>query len=369
MRIVCKPNSMAGSAVEGEVSVVISDEITSHLDRLDLKIRGDYYDSFNRSNVMIYKVSAEQYLFGNDRRWLDRSLLCPEMPVPGNLSRIIRLSMPHSSTSTDQAVALVHAGRKECMTPIHFDWDHKWIAHACLIGRKRFFLFPPNAGWLLSPIINTSALAIPKFSESDRSDLFQSLGGREIILEAGQGILFPSMFWHGALYEEPSLALSVRYEMNVRGRPFGAIPRSWFLQRLVWRFFKNAYDSEAINFLVQYLKSFFSRTRTWKDRYKKVTELSRSALLECGEQRGVQEWVGENFSLEMALASEELKIYYGKVAARTPYDKDRITETQKYLFQGVKDVSVAHQLLLSRYALSVRQGLPPKRGLVQIEQE
>jgi hypothetical protein len=255
------------------------------------------------------------------------------------------------------------------MTPIHFDWDHKWVAHACLLGRKRFFIFPPDAGWLLSPIINTSALAIPKFSEPERQDLFKRLGGSEIVLEAGQGILFPSMFWHGALYEEPSLAVSVRFETSLGGRPFAVLPRSWFLQRLVWRFFANAYNSIASHFLVQYLKTFFSRTKTWKDRYRQVSDLSRGALLACGEERGAREWIGENFSLELALASEELKLYYGNVAVRKPYEKDRVSETRKYWFQGLDGVSAAHQLLLSRYALSVRQGLPPKRGLVQIEQE
>lgn len=369
MRVVCDTSLVPMITKDRDLVICVETTLDSCLRDLELIITSDYYSAFGRLDTPSFKISAEDYLSRKGNAAKASSLLCPEMPLPNKLTSNVGLTVRQRSVFSDQAVALVHAGREGCMTPIHFDWDHKWVAHACLLGRKRFFLFPPDAGWLLSPILNTSALAIPKFSEPDRYELVHKLGGAEIVLEAGQGILFPSMFWHGTLYEEPSLALSVRFELNAGGRPFAVLPRSWFLQRLVWRFFENGYNSTATDFLVKYLKSFFGRSKSWKDRYWKIMDLCQNALIAEREEHGARRWISENFSPELTLASQELKLYYGNVRAREPHENDRIREARKFIFDRLSSVSAARQLLLSKYAVSVRQGLPPKRGLVQIDEE
>jgi hypothetical protein len=370
LRIVCKPISIAGFASEGEVSVVVSEDLTSHLDGLDLNIRSDYYSSFNRANPVSYKVSAEEYLFGRDEKWADKTMLCPEMPIPSYISSSVRLAAPTKTCWTKQAVALIHAGRLGSIAPLHFDWDHKWIAHACLIGRKRIFIFPPEAGWLLSPVINTSALRIPKFSESDRREILDKLGGIEVSLEGGQGVLLPSMFWHGVLYEEPSLSISIRFEPYPGGRPFAVLPRSWLLQRLVWWFFQRGYGDEADKFLTECLRSFFIKKSGWKGRYRRLAALYRQALLDRGEQRGTEQLVSESFSAEMLLALQELKLYYGdSPEVNLTANDEAVKEAAEYIFEAFRHPLGASELRLASHALRVRQGLPPKRGLIEIERE
>jgi Cupin-like domain len=369
MRVVCQSIPVSMGCHGDRFVATVEATLNSYLARIDLTITSDYYTAFRRSRTRSYKVTASEYLTTVDSRWEDASLLCPEMPLPGHLATEVQLITPPGFAWSKRAVAMVHAGRAHCMSPVHFDWDHTWVAHACLTGRKRFFLFPPKAGWLLHPVINTSAFAIPRFSEIDRRDLLSKLGGLEIVLEAGQGILFPSIFWHGVLYDEPSLGVSVRFEASAGGRPFAVLPRSWLLQRLVWRFFEQGYGREAFDFLSEYLRSFFIRTKTWKERYRRITSLCRQALLARGEEQGAFEYVAENFSSELGLASEELKVHYENIDDTHPRERDRLREVREYIFDGVDRRSAARELLLSKYALSVRQGLPPKRGLVQIEQE
>jgi len=166
LRITCKSIADIGLIGGAKPVLCVSEDFTTNLDHLDLVVTKDYYASFGASNSPSYKVTAEQYLFGNNRRWSNGSLLCPEMPLSRHLKPLIQLIVPGTASWTSQAVAFVHAGRIGSIAPIHFDWDHKWVAHACLIGQKRFFLFPPEAGWLLVPVINTSALRIPQFSGS-----------------------------------------------------------------------------------------------------------------------------------------------------------------------------------------------------------
>ena len=364
MRIVC--DSVGGAGIwNGSGSTAAVETNLARELGMELTITSDYYSSFRGRTLPVRKVSAEEYLHGPADQWPDRSVLCPEMPLGQKFTPLVQFCVEPGAAWTKNAVVVVHAGRTDCVAPIHFDWDHSWVAHACLTGRKRFFLFPPEAGWLLCPIVNTSALFIPRFPECDRRELLSQLGGTEIVLEAGQGILFPSMSWHGVLYEEASLSISVRFEQHPGGRPFAVLPRSWWLQRLVWRFFQQGYGTAANEFLSDYLESFFKR-RSWHERYRRTIALCRKALHQCGERYGVDEWVAENFSPEMALAAQELRFYYGSMSdpGDAPND-DILMETTNYIFAEISRLPRASKRLAA-YALKVRQGLPPRRGLVQI---
>lgn len=348
-------------------SVAIADDVLD-LDRLTLTVAEDYYTRFRRRSFVSDTVSAAEYLGDKSPKRSEQSLLCQEMPVPRHLLSSIKLSLPCDAAWTQRAVSYIHAGRSGCMTPLHFDWDVTWVANVCLTGRKRFIIFPPNAGWLLSPILNLSALCVPKFSEADRRNLVDKLGGVEVILNAGEGVLFPSLCWHGVLYEEPSLSLSVRFEPMPGGRPFAALPRSWLLQRLVWRFFGEGYSSSASDFLLEYLNAFFDERVRWIERYRRVNGLCRRFLAEMGEEQGAAVLAGEKFSTELALAREAVKRCYtlttnGCDGVATEEARDAVS----YICEGIDFLPEAERL--AEYAVRQRQGLRPRRGLVEIINE
>jgi hypothetical protein len=368
LKVQCAPIEVADAfaSFKNNVMVLINDPFD--LDQIKLPISDDYYSSFRRRVGPSVSVTAEEYLRGHSDLRFDKSLLCPEMPLPRHLATGVQLILPPNRAWTTQAVALLHAGRTGCMAPLHFDWDHSWVAHVCLTGRKRVFLFPPRSGWLLSPVINTSSLCVPRFSQADRKELVDRLGGIEILLRAGEGLLFPSLFWHGVLYEESSLSLSVRFEAKAGGRPFGALPRLWWLQRLLWCFFQHGYGKEADQFLITYLRCLFDEKSTWRKRYRRITALCRRVLLEYGEQQGAEQLVGENFLAEVSLASRELRQYYSNtenINGRHE-DDEHIASTLEYLFEGLPRPPDALGSALAAYALRLRQGLRPQRGLVQI---
>jgi hypothetical protein len=367
LEIKCNPVVFASTHFTHSATVVVPDELITNLDQVELKITNDYYSSFRNFDSTHFQTSADEYLLGSDERWSDKSLLCPEMPIPSSLSRGVEAIVSSKFSCTDQAVALIHAGRQGCIAPVHFDWDHRWIAHACLTGRKRFFLFSPDAGWFLNPIINTSSLCIPRFSESDLYEFIQRSGGVEIVLEAGQGILFPSMFWHGVYYDDASLAISIRFESQTGGRPFAVLPRSWLLQRLIWEFFQQDYKGQSCEFLKKYIDSFFQQKGGWKDRYRRITMLCRTALLDLGKQQGAAELIAENFSAEVALAAQELRFYYGNVRGLNKLmNDDCVQNIMNYIFETEMPLEEASMLRLAAYASEMKQGLPPKRGIINV---
>ncbi|HEX7181438.1 MAG TPA: hypothetical protein VF756_06315 [Thermoanaerobaculia bacterium] len=140
------------------------------------------------------------------------------------------------------------------------------------------------------------------------------------------------------------------------------------MQRLVARFFDQSYGPEAFEFLTRYLERFFFMKSGWKARYRIINDLCRRTLLEYGEEEGATEFVGENFSAEIVLAGEALRFYYGdacKVSASS--DDGRILRACEYLFEGI-DRPPDNDLQLAAYALRVKQGLAPQRGLIGIKE-
>jgi hypothetical protein len=358
----CDSLQVDGFTSEFRARVDIADDFFD-LNRLILTVAEDYYTRFRRRNFVSDTVSAADYL--SDKSPKNADVLCQEMPIPHHLLSSVKLSIPSSAAWTTHAVGHIHAGRANCVTPLHFDWDLTWVANVCLTGRKRFFIFPPSAGWLLSPVLNLSALYVPKFSEMDRRDLLSKLGGVEVVLDAGEGVLFPSLSWHGVLYEEPSLSLSVRFEQTPGGRPFAALPRSWLLQRLVWRFFREGYRSPAFDFLLEFMGAFFDEKSGWIERYRRISTLCRLALVDMGEAQGAAVLAGENFSTELAVAREALRRCYTVLPNEgDAEDHDGIRDAREYIFQRICIPPDAERL--ARYALRQRQGLRPRRGLVEI---
>lgn len=362
----CEAVGLDGVKPAFRASVRIADEVFD-LDHLSLTVAEDYYTRFRQPTFASETVSAAAYFSGKSAQ-SKKSLLCQEMPLPRHLLSSIRLALPEGASWTSHGVGQIHAGLSGCMTPLHFDWDMTWVANVCLFGRKRFFFFPPDAGWLLSPVINLSALCVPRFSESDRCDLLQKLGGVEVVLNAGEGILFPSLSWHGAFYEEPTLSVSVRFEPIAGGRPFAALPRSWLLQRLIWRFFCEEYGTPAGDFLLEFLPALFNGRGGWIERYRRVTELCQRALVDRGEARGAALLAGENFSTELAVAGETIKQYYTLTSrARDSVDAEILRDAVNYIFEEIRIIPDAERL--AAYAIRQRQGLRPRRGLVQISYE
>ena len=367
-RISCQLLSDLGLKSPLSGAVELADDALTALLNLELTISPDYYTAFRHRNAPVYRMTAREYLDRDTLTWHGAVLLCPEMPLPQGVAAEVRFRAS-MKTCTKHALALIHAGKPGSIAPVHFDWDHSWVAHACITGTKRMFFFPPNAGWLLSPVINTSAFCVPRFSEVDRRRFLDRLGGVEVVLRAGEGVLFPSMFWHGVLYDEASLSVSVRFEGNFGGRPYAALPRSWWLQRVAWNFFQQGYGEASEEFLMKYLKSFFAAGVSWKERYRQTTALCRVVLKEQGEHFGVDGLVGENFAPELALTRTELKRFYGSYG-QTCEDNpvSELKTVEDYLFEGIHRPDACRGGDLANYAFRLRQGLPPQRGWIKIVQ-
>ena len=347
---------------------------------MNLALEENYYDGFARANSSARYVLADDYLCAPDGDAY-RGLMCVETPIPKALASRIELRVRDSrGLAGKEAIGLFHAGRTGSIAPLHFDWDHRWIFHACLSGRKTIYLIPPDAGWLLNPVINTSAICVPRLSTFDRGELLRRLGGTEVALSAGQGVLFPSLWWHAVLYDAPSMSVSVRFGEQPTLRPFAVLPRSFWLQRLVWLLFRRQAPAlDAAKCLGQCLEAFLRPRISWKKRYHLANTVYRRLLLERDQSFGAQYLTSENFNSEIYLAREELKGAYSLLNSdeRAGTSSETTDEVEDYLFAAFhrnlstlekSDLIPSNQRRdLAEYALAKRQGLRPRRGFVAVQ--
>lgn len=185
--------------------------------------------SQRRDGVFEPRMQSLAAHFAESLQDLGDGLVCAEAPMPSCVGRALSTDTP----SQDGFAALVHAGRAGALGPLHFDWDHQWVLQVCLSGAKRFLLFPPSAGWLLSPRGNHAALDPVLLEERDRVSLVERLGGVEVRIRSGEAVLFPSSWWHGVIYEEAGTAASLRFGRHVALRPWCVFAPHWRMQRLV----------------------------------------------------------------------------------------------------------------------------------------
>jgi hypothetical protein len=359
-------NSLAPVMFPGDSCVELHIEGNMNFSKLIITLESNYYDGIAPRIVNQQQISLGEYLRTDDHQ-ADNHLMCVEMPLPRSIVSKMHLHISERSISAGNAVCLFHAGRAGCIAPLHYDWDHKWVLHACLTGRKTLYFFSPDVGWLLNPIVNTSAICVPRLSKIDRAAVLCRLGGTEVNLTAGQAVLFPSVWWHAARYEVPSTSVSVRFGEQIALRPFAVLPRSFWLQRLVWEFFQQKTGLDPNKYLTRCLAVFFSRC-SWTDRYYKTNATYRCILEEMGQPYGTEYLVSDNFNSEMHIAKDELKHLYSlnDLRKNPKISVDSLEDIRSYLFERSGEVPYKTQQAMAKYAFAKRQGLKPRRGLIVV---
>jgi len=327
----------------------------------------NYYDAFRRD------MREPEWHRVGDILASDK-LACPEFPIRDS-KNIKPVTLPEcgSMVETGAAVALLHAGAKNSIVPLHFDWDHQSVFHYVIEGAKRFYVFPTTASWLVEPIINTSALDFARFSHHDKATLIEKLGGTMVEINAGDGLIFPSCYWHCADYVSSSLAISFRYGGDERLRPFAVLPRSWRLQRLLMLLL-DLEHSDFNQIANKIFTAFFDPELNWRDRYWAMNFCYAETILELGyEGIGGRLLRGENFEWELILADDEIKNMYEIEEDKLADDKQasqKAANTLQYLFRSEQlDVNYELKQKLVDYACQKRQGLEPLTGCVEYKTE
>ncbi len=322
-------------------------------------ISNDYYEIFSGAEQLNSRLRLRSFLYNPD---IYAKQVCAEHPAPSDfLSGLVSFSCRSNDSGPHvPAFALLHAGHKDSIAPLHFDWDMNWAINFNLFGRKVMTFFPPAAAWLLVPVINTSGFCYPRLAESEKIALAESLGGIRVELGPGEGVQFPSLWWHSAEYLDTTLSLSIRFGGPDWLRPLATLPRHWRLQRVAWAIWKRGRKHDSYPAIEACLRSV-CMSEGWLARYNALAAECDAVLAGLDEEPGYGALWSAPFNAELACAAEALQSLYADPSGE--YMEDEIRGVADYIFSARRFARPLETAAATR-ALSFRQGLPPKRGLL-----
>lgn len=134
--------------------------------------------------------------------------LYPSLLLPKPLWREVQLPMliPPSCYVTD---ASLFVGGKGLLTPLHYDYYHNAVVQ--IRGRKQWTLFSPEDGEHLYPTTKRHSHCSQIFDIDDVDHeafpLFRRATPHPLVLEAGDVLLLPKLWWHTVRTLETSLGV------------------------------------------------------------------------------------------------------------------------------------------------------------------
>jgi len=329
-----------------------------------LVVGQDYLSSFGQFDLRRWSVQLGDFLKGQPAD--PEAQICTEMPIPREFAQGIQIDGGRGPFQSEMVYGLLHVGRQGAMAPLHFDWDFSTIVHVCLEGEKTFYLVPPEAGWLLNPVINTSAFPLPRLYEEDKENLLKITKGEACHLKAGEAVAFPSIWWHAAFYDQASTSVSIRFSGNPELRPLAVLPRSWVLQRLVWELSRDSEGEDQLSVVRQCLEKFFQDYPSPRIRYSVMKDLYRGLLKELGVKSGLPDNRPEVFDVDLAIGGAEIDENYTWPSPQPIPAGLNIDREEHFLFnRAIEDFDAALRNKTATFAVQTLQGLEPKRGLIK----
>jgi lysine-specific demethylase 8 len=159
-------------------------------------------------------------------------LVVSESLVPRALLALVRV--PRYCAFEYRADVAVHSqlflAVRGSFAHLHFDGDHAHVLLHQVIGRKRVVLLPVDAARHLAPILNFSGLELEKMTAREQAKLIARTGGYEAILEPGETLYVPPLFWHYFEYVDTALTINFRFGRSARRRFLARIHPSVHLQ-------------------------------------------------------------------------------------------------------------------------------------------
>lgn len=141
--------------------------------------------------------------------------LCVEYETPVELRRLFE--WPRFATEvapTDIPLSLLFIANAGSVAHMHFDTDHRHVLLYQVFGRKRVIMIRPRYARQLMPVSATSLLAISRWPEPHKRRLFDYVDAFETVLEPGEGVYIPPLWWHYVEYLDAGMSFSIRFGRN-----------------------------------------------------------------------------------------------------------------------------------------------------------
>jgi hypothetical protein len=102
---------------------------------------------------------------------------------------------------------------------LHYDGDQRCVLMYQVFGRKRYTMIHPRETWKMHAVVDprmqrTSSLFVEHLSDEDKLEFFRYANAYDCVLEPGDSLLMPMMWWHYVEYLDTAMSVSFRLGRN-----------------------------------------------------------------------------------------------------------------------------------------------------------
>ena len=352
---------LSESATQSIVDVLMDDRVVAERPYLD-EAAGDE----------VYEASPAAYLDAAD--WFEsRRLMVPESPASKLLPAQVRALADLAGAASRDALSVIHMGHRGAVSPIHFDWEFRTVLHLNLLGEKRLVLFAPDDGAGPPSRMNFMSRSFTLVDSAANTDLLRAVRAEVFFLKAGEGVIFPPLWWHAALYDQACLSLSFRFDEQIDRRPLAVLPPSVILQRVAHLL---ALGGEAAprafwaDVQDEIIRSFLAPAEGWRCRFERFQRYLTKLEWELRHDLGIPQPAESPPPADLeGAAAAELAFAYERPAEGVQSGGE-VQSVVEFLFEShpggdFRSMPMPlERVQLAEYALDKRRGLPPVRGLL-----
>lgn len=211
-------NLFEGMPVKG---IRTEEQARTAIGGMTVKTRSNYLDHLfgadegrEPENVPVLEHPLTEFL-DSFRQKNGPTRLCVEYETPVELRRLFEWPKFVTGVSpADTPLSLLFVANAGSVAHMHFDTDHRHVLLYQVFGRKRVIMIRPRYAKQLMPLSATSLLAIARWPEPHKQRLFEYVDAFETVLEPGDGVYIPPLWWHYVEYLDAGMSFSIRFGRN-----------------------------------------------------------------------------------------------------------------------------------------------------------
>jgi lysine-specific demethylase 8 len=159
--------------------------------------------------------------------------MCSEKPTPPDLLKSFQLP---AYDRYEDAISSFFVGNAGNFAHLHFDGDYRHVLFYQVFGTKRFILIPPPQGQKIAAIGNNAFWCLENFTEEDKRQFVEFVGGYECMLHPGETLYMPACIWHYVEYTTNCMSYNLRFGRNRYTRFFAqSFHMNTALQNIAWK--------------------------------------------------------------------------------------------------------------------------------------
>jgi len=129
-------------------------------------------------------------------------------------------------------VCMIYAANDGLVAPLHFDLDQREVLFTEVLGRKRIYLVRPGLAARLCPIRNFCSFPVHRFAEEEREAFFAFNDAHTCLLEPGETLYIPKLWWHYLANVGVTLAFNVRFGLAPASVRLRTLPSNYLNQNV-----------------------------------------------------------------------------------------------------------------------------------------